>query len=338
MSNQEPQNQDKTNEDTDVQKRRRFIKGASVAAPVVLTLANRSVFGNTLPCLSQQISGNMSHIGEGSCESGQPPTAWRGNYNNQPIPIIGTAITNITPNGQPVVVRDEEMINKQVIASYTGNSYPPGTKVKIVQNIKVIKKTYYWYGTNFIYGDLFITEINTRIFRGTNFTNNVFEEITVEQVTSAAPNTDKYNPPKVVVGAKFKTGTQWAYTNADGTKNPDDTTSTLSIWPSGYSLASPLPAKCSDFASGTGTTMQAAFGDPGASSISMREILCANASSHDSFCSTAMLNASYNLPPINYVCTVEQVKALCANPPTSPYPPGYASVWDFFASTWLNLP
>ena len=45
MSNQEPQNQDKINEDADVQKRRRFIKGASVAAPVVLTLANRPVFG-----------------------------------------------------------------------------------------------------------------------------------------------------------------------------------------------------------------------------------------------------------------------------------------------------
>ena len=98
MSNQEPQNQDKINEDADVQKRRRFIKGASLAAPVVLTLANRPVFG-AAQCFSQQMSGNMSHIGEGSCELGKNPSAWRGNLDCKPIPIIGNAITNITPYG-----------------------------------------------------------------------------------------------------------------------------------------------------------------------------------------------------------------------------------------------
>ena len=72
------------------------------------------------------------------------------------------------------------MINMQVIA-FIGGSYS-GTPVKIVQNIKVIKQTYYWYGTSFMYGDLFTTEITTRIFKGTNFTTNVFEEITVEGV------------------------------------------------------------------------------------------------------------------------------------------------------------
>ena len=339
MSNQEPQNQGKINEDADVQKRRRFIKGASVATPVVLTLANRSVFGAAQQCLSQQISGNMSHVGEGSCESGQPPTAWRGNLNGQPIPTIGTSITNISVNGQgPRIVRDEVMIDKKVTASFIGNPYPPGTKVKIVQNIKVIKQTYYWYGTNFIYGDLFTTEITTKIFKGTNFTTNVFEEITVEQLTSSTPDIDKYNPPHVVVQAKFKTGTQWAYTNADGTKNPDGTTTALNIWPIGYTFVKPLPAKCSDFAAGTGTTMDAAFNGTGASSLPMREILCTDPSSHDSYCVTAMLNASYNQPPINYVMTVDQVKAVCANPPTCPYPPGYNSLWDFLASTWLNVP
>ena len=92
-------------------------------------------------------------------------------------------------------------------------------------------------------------------------TTNVFEEITVKEVTRAPPNIDKYNPPQVVVGAKFKTGTQWAYTNNDGTKNPDPAIPLpLSIWPSGYSLVKPYPAKCSDFAVDTGTTMETAFG------------------------------------------------------------------------------
>lgn len=327
MSNQEPQNQDKINEDADVQKRRRFIKGVSAAAPVVLTLANRPVFG-AAQCFSQQMSGNMSHIGEGSCELGKNPAAWRGDLNGQPIPTIGKAITNITPN-EPVVVREEEMINKRVIA-FIGVS-TSNTTVKIVQNIKVIKQTYYWYGTSFMYGDLFTTEITTRIFKGSNFTTNVFEEITVKQLTSGTPNVDKYNPPHVIVGAKFKTGTQWAYTNADGTKNPDGSTP-LNIWPIGYTLAKPQPAKCSDFAEGTGTTMQAAFGNAGASNLPMRQILCSNVGSHDSYFVTAMLNASYQ-PPFGYVMTVDQVNDLYADP--SAYPPGYASVWDFLASTWI---
>ena len=46
---------------------------------------------------------------------------------------------------------------------------------------------------------------------------------------------DNYNPKQVVVGAKFKTGTQWAYTNKFGTKNPDDGSDSfssfhLAIW------------------------------------------------------------------------------------------------------------
>ena len=231
MSNQEPQNQDKINEDADVQKRRRFIKGASLAAPVVLTLANRPVFG-AAQCFSVQMSGNMSHVGEGSCELGKNPYAWRGSdFNCNPIPTIGNAITNIIRKGQPLVVRDEEMINMRVNAFIGGSDSV--TPVKIVQNIKVIKQVYDWSGTNFMYGDLFTTEINTRVFKGSGFTTNVFEEIKVEDVIPAGSNSDKYIPPQVVQGAKFKTGTQWAYTNADGTKNPNPATPLpLSIWPS----------------------------------------------------------------------------------------------------------
>jgi len=44
MSNQEPQNQNKTAEEACVEKRRRFIKGAGVATPVILTLSSPSVF------------------------------------------------------------------------------------------------------------------------------------------------------------------------------------------------------------------------------------------------------------------------------------------------------
>jgi len=45
MSNQEPQNKSKTTEEAAVEKRRRFIKGAGIAAPVIMALANRPAFG-----------------------------------------------------------------------------------------------------------------------------------------------------------------------------------------------------------------------------------------------------------------------------------------------------
>jgi hypothetical protein len=74
MSNQEPQNQDKTKAEAGVEKRRRFIKGAGVAAPVVLTLSSPSVFGAL--CASELASGNESHTGTGSCVEGASPSDW----------------------------------------------------------------------------------------------------------------------------------------------------------------------------------------------------------------------------------------------------------------------
>lgn len=75
MNNQEPQNKNKTTEQACVDKRRRFIKGAGIAAPVVLTLSSPSVFGAM--CLSQIMSGNQSHIGTGSCILGLSPGFWK---------------------------------------------------------------------------------------------------------------------------------------------------------------------------------------------------------------------------------------------------------------------
>ena len=74
MNNQKPQNQNETTEQAGVDKRRRFIKVAGVAAPVVLTLSSPSVFGAM--CLSQMMSGNQSHIGTGSCTLGLSPLVW----------------------------------------------------------------------------------------------------------------------------------------------------------------------------------------------------------------------------------------------------------------------
>jgi hypothetical protein len=78
MSNQKPQNQIKTTEEEGVEKRRRFIKGAAAATPVILTLASPSVLGTQIECLSQQLSGNAS-LNAPACQTGDGPVTWLSN-------------------------------------------------------------------------------------------------------------------------------------------------------------------------------------------------------------------------------------------------------------------
>jgi len=75
MSNQEPQNQNKITEEAAVERRRRFIKGAAAATPVILTLVSPSVLGAQAECLSQQISGNAS-LNAPACQQGDGPAKW----------------------------------------------------------------------------------------------------------------------------------------------------------------------------------------------------------------------------------------------------------------------
>lgn len=57
-----------------IDNRRRFIGKAGLVTPVIATLASRPVFG--AQCLSQQLSGNMSQTGPGSCDTGHPISYW----------------------------------------------------------------------------------------------------------------------------------------------------------------------------------------------------------------------------------------------------------------------
>ena len=127
MSNQEPQNQNKTTEETAVEKRRRFIKGAGIAAPVVLTLANRSAFG-AVGCMSQQVSGNMSQAGAGSCVAGASPSTWQPpTPTPQPAPVVGQACGNITSSTSKSLTTGQVSISKTVTVTNTSPSIPTGT-------------------------------------------------------------------------------------------------------------------------------------------------------------------------------------------------------------------
>jgi hypothetical protein len=76
MNNQDQQSPSSTTEKPVVNKKRRLILGAGAIAPIVLTLVSPSVLGNPAGCLSQQMSGNTSQQGAGSCNTGLSPTNW----------------------------------------------------------------------------------------------------------------------------------------------------------------------------------------------------------------------------------------------------------------------
>lgn len=104
MSNQEIKNQSNTKEKSAVDKRRRFIKGAGVAAPVVLTLSSPSIFGDW--CLSQMMSGNESHTGKGSCTSRQNLAYWSNPDNMNAWTAARFSYGNLKPKGDTLKCTD----------------------------------------------------------------------------------------------------------------------------------------------------------------------------------------------------------------------------------------
>lgn len=54
---------------------RRSLTKAGLAAPALVTLVSRPVFG--AQCLSQMLSGNLSHHGDGNCVLGWSPGGWK---------------------------------------------------------------------------------------------------------------------------------------------------------------------------------------------------------------------------------------------------------------------
>lgn len=98
------EHQDKTSETADRENRRRFIKGASAVAPVILTLTSPSIFGAEL-CLSQQLSGNASGTPVGVCIKGKTPAYWQNPLNKSSWPT-GFSYGTISPGKTGLDCRD----------------------------------------------------------------------------------------------------------------------------------------------------------------------------------------------------------------------------------------
>ncbi len=68
--------------------RRRFTKAGLLAPPVLMSVASRPVFG--AQCLSNALSGNLSHPDRGECSTGYDPAHWRGSPGSWPGSIDNT--------------------------------------------------------------------------------------------------------------------------------------------------------------------------------------------------------------------------------------------------------
>lgn len=330
MSNQEPQNQDKTTEETAVEKRRRFIKGAGIAAPVVLTLANRSAFG-AVGCMSQQVSGNMSQAGAGSCVPGNSPSTWQPpTPTPQPAPVVGHTCGNITSGTSKNLTTGQVSISKTVTVTNTSPSpsIPAGAPCTLTISYPSTPSqiSYPWYGTSYVYG-LYTTSAPTIKLTYVTYNNKKSQTNTYRGTFTIASVTGGDTTPSLT-GLTLATGNTTQYIISGTSGVPIRT------------VASAFPKIYSDFTGGT--TFNAAFGYAAPNSTltntSMREILSTAGGSLDAYCVTALLNAAFYSnahPP--YVLSVDQVKGLCAQVPSEKLPPGI-SLGAFLTSTWLNMP
>lgn len=328
MSNQELQNQNKTTEKTAVEKRRQFIKGAGIAAPVVLTLANRSAFG-AVGCMSQQVSGNMSQAGVGSCVAGASPSTWQPpTPTPQPAPVVGQTCGNITSSTSKSLTTGQVSISKTVTVTNTSPSpsIPAGAPCTLTISYPSTPSqiSYPWYGTSYIYGR-YTTSAPTIKLTYPDPKNN---KKTIDYSGTFTIATVSVDTVPSLTGLTLATGSTTQYIISGTSGVPIRT------------VASASPKIYSDFTEGT--TFNAAFGYAAHNSTltntSMREILSTAGGSLDAYCVTALLNAAFYSnahPP--YVLSVDQVKGLCAQVPSEKLPPGI-SLSAFLTSTWLNMP
>lgn len=251
------------------QSKRSFAK-AGITVPVIMTLAGRPVTGFGAMCLSQEMSGNASYTGDGSCELGSSPSVWK--------------LPNSSTPGQ-LIEEPDKVYTAQVSASWTGNN---NKKVEIKKIVKIKTTPHIWNAINQIsYGDLIIIETITSITETTGQKGSVEETITVK----STDNSSSWEGPEPIefdsiqVNDTFTPGT--IVENGEG-----------GIGGTGSNLPN-----CEDFSGGT--KFSAIFG--GGSDEPMRKLLCESTDSLESHAIAAYLNALQNP---NYVLKPNQVVAL----------------------------
>jgi hypothetical protein len=331
MSNQEQQNQEKTTEEAALETRRRFIKGAGIAAPVVLSLANRSAFGQTEECLSQQVSGNASH-NAGSCLTGKTPAQWAG-PNPQNQDITGFAVPSIHPYSDPITILDKQV--------QTGSG-ASAKRYRIRQTIRQKTQTDKWAISGIEYGVLTTTETTT-IINEINMGPSPPKEKTAMSLNSII--TGFSVPADIKTDVQLTINPIDTYKQLDGQVGPPpsrlpDTTSFKVGIKSEYTDTTtnpPTPIRDEPLTGGPmwsdyrgGDAFNVYFTNS-LNTMPMRVILSTIATplSHEYFCVAGLLNA---LSVPNYPMSADDVKNIYDNP--NLVPGGSTNFEAFFVSTW----
>ncbi len=307
--NKQKLNEPSAHKEDGVEKRRRFIKGAGLAAPVVLSLANRSAFGAAAGCLSQQVSGNVSQAGAGSCSSGISVASW-----GATTPTIGISKGNIAlsaPLPNPTTTN----------VTNTATWIAEGKTYVLTATIRQYAYSYIWIGTSYDYGILTTQRTILSLTRDNSTRTGAFTFPTSGVTTSPVGST--FFTTLFLSGTSKATGTTYQYIN-------DPATGALTLI-SSKAVSSVGILTRSYFSGGTAYNDSTAFSGSSITT-SLRANLSVAGLNANSV--AALLNAVYtpaSTPP--YVLTVEQVKGLCATPPTEKLPPN-TTLTNFLASTF----
>ena len=162
MNSQEQINHADVKPEEHAANRRQFIKGAGIAAPVVMTLSSRSVFG--AECLSQQMSGNMSQTGQGSCVKGLSPGAWKTPKGDGKADISGLSVPTVL--SQIVEQTVKARLNNSKARSNNSHDAVDVSISFVITNKSA--QSYIWEGTPFKYGDLNSFVINVTSIKKDN--------------------------------------------------------------------------------------------------------------------------------------------------------------------------
>jgi hypothetical protein len=280
--------------------RRGFIKGVGLATPVVFTLASRSVLG--AQCLSEMMSGNMSHTGSGSCVLGANPSSWRGmTVGNNPyaaetiISINGNSfIKSISSGGTPKTTANLTPSIKVKGSWSKDKESLTGSCTVYFETTPSIEGTYSWFG-GIRYGvqNKYVTKV-TKITDDKNKDKEITAEITIEEVLTPLNIASKFNltSKQKLTSNKSSPTTFILYEFVDG-----DTYNDL-------------------------------FG--GGDARPLREILNKNVNTDQAYLVVAMLNAKYYK---DYVLSEDDVKEL-ASSNNPKIPPNYTNLQHFLSSTW----
>ncbi|PPD50907.1 MAG: hypothetical protein CTY13_00625 [Methylobacter sp.] len=213
MNSQEQEIEANVKPQQDLENRRRFIKGAGIATPVVMTLASRSVFG--AECLSQILSGNISHVGNGSCVKGLSPGSWATPDGD------GKAI----PSGQPSIENPNNTQTETVKAQWESINGQHDVNITFTVK-KITTQSYIWEGTTFVYGELksFEIDINSIVYNN----NSVTESIRIKENkppyfknnTSVSPGVNTIAAPTGNTWDDYVNGSKFSDAFGSGSNDP----------------------------------------------------------------------------------------------------------------------